>query len=132
MELRFLTLSEVLELHATRIERYGGSFGVRDPCLLQSALEMPRAMFGGQFLHDDLFDKASAYLFHLVQNHAFIDGNKRVGLAAALSFLDINGVEIIADEDALTEMVLSVAEGHLNKEAIAEFLRHNATPTDES
>ena len=84
-------------------------------------------MFGGQFLHEDLFDKASAYLFHLVQNHAFIDGNKRVGLAAALSFLDINGVEITADQDALTDMVLSVAEGHLNKEAIAEFLRRNAS-----
>ncbi len=126
MQPQFLTLEEVLELHATRIERYGGSFGVRDFGLLQSAIEMPRATFGGQFLHEDFFAMASAYLFHLVQNHPFIDGNKRVGLAAALSFLDINGIEIVADEDALTEMVLSVAEGHLNKEAIAEFLRRNA------
>ncbi|MDQ5822866.1 MAG: type II toxin-antitoxin system death-on-curing family toxin [Chloroflexota bacterium] len=127
MDTKFLTLEEVLELHATRIERYGGSFGVRDPGLLQSALEMPRAMFGGQYLHEDLFSMASAYLFHLVQNHAFIDGNKRIGLAAALSFLDINGVEIIADEDILYEMVLSVAEGLKNKEAIAEFLREHAS-----
>ncbi|HEX8229782.1 MAG TPA: type II toxin-antitoxin system death-on-curing family toxin [Chloroflexia bacterium] len=127
MDTKFLTLEEVLELHATRIERYGGSFGVRDPGLLQSALEMPRAMFGGQYLHEDLFSMASAYLFHLVQNHAFIDGNKRIGLAAALSFLDINGVEVIADEDILYEMVLSVAEGLTNKEAIAEFLRKHAS-----
>ncbi len=119
MQARFLTLEEVLELHATRIERYGGSFGVRDPGLLQSALEQPRAMFGGQFLHEDIYAMAAAYLFHLVQNHAFIDGNKRIGLAAALSFLDINGIEIDADEDALTEMVLSVAEGQIDKEAIA-------------
>ena len=84
-------------------------------------------MFGGQYLHEDLFSMASAYLFHLVQNHAFIDGNKRIGLAAALSFLDINGVEVIADEDILYEMVLSVAEGLTNKEAIAEFLRKHAS-----
>ncbi|HEX8596965.1 MAG TPA: type II toxin-antitoxin system death-on-curing family toxin [Chloroflexia bacterium] len=127
MDPKFLTLEEVLELHATRIERYGGSFGVRDPGLLQSALEMPRAMFSGQYLHEDLFAMASAYLFHLVQNHAFIDGNKRIGLAAALSFLDINGIEIIADEDTLYAMVLSVAEGLTNKGTITEFLREHAS-----
>lgn len=84
-------------------------------------------MFSGQYLHEDLFAMASAYLFHLVQNHAFIDGNKRIGLAAALSFLDINGIEIIADEDTLYAMVLSVAEGLTNKGTITEFLREHAS-----
>jgi death-on-curing protein len=118
-----------MELHKTRIEEYGGSLGVRDVGLLQSALEMPRAMFGGQFLHEDLFEMAAAYLYHLVQNHAFIDGNKRVGLAAALSFLYINGFDVIADENELTELVLSVAEGKTDKTVISDFLRRNSVQT---
>lgn len=129
MQPKFLTLQEVMELHKTRIEEYGGSLGVRDVGLLQSALEMPRAMFGGQFLHEDLFEMAAAYLYHLVQNHAFIDGNKRVGLAAALSFLYINGFDVIADENELTELVLSVAEGKTDKTVISDFLRRNSVQT---
>ncbi len=71
---------------------------------------------------------AAAYLFHLVENHAFIDGNKRAGLYAALAFLDKNGIEVIADEDETADMVLEVAQGRLGKAEIAEFLRQNALP----
>ncbi len=87
---------------------------------------MPKATFGGSFLHEGLFVMAAAYLFHLVQNHAFIDGNKRIGLYAALAFLDKNGIEVVAEEDEAANMVLLVAQGQLGKEAIADFLRRNA------
>jgi death on curing protein len=74
---RFLDLVEVLEIHQSRIDRYGGSPGVRDLGLLQSAVAQSSAGFGGEFLHSDLYEMAAAYLFHVARNHPFIDGNKR-------------------------------------------------------
>src|SRR6266702_1459663 len=90
----FLTTDQVLEIHSDQIARYGGMAGVRDLGLLQSALAQPQATFGGQLLHADLFEMAAAYLFHLVQNHPFVDGNKRVGAVAAIVFLLTNGQDI--------------------------------------
>lgn len=123
MNVEFLSLQEVIEVHRDQIERYGGSLGVRDMGLLQSAVAMPMAQFGGQFLHGDLFEMAAAYLFHLVQNHPFIDGNKRVGAASAAVFLLLNDCELTAPEDAYADLVLSVAQGQMQKSAIAEFFR---------
>ena len=76
----FLTLEEVREIHIDQIERYGGGPGIRDISLLQSAIAMPAAGFGEQYLHGDLFEMAAAYLFHLVQNHPFVDGNKNLAI----------------------------------------------------
>jgi death on curing protein len=123
VEITFLTLQEAVEIHRDQIERYGGSEGVRDFGLLQSALAMPMAQFGGEFLHSDMHEMAAAYLYHLVQNHPFIDGNKRVGAAAALVFLSMNELEMTADEDAYADLVLSVARGETKKSAVAEFIR---------
>ena len=82
----FLTLDEVLEIHRDQIERYGGAAGIRDLGLLQSALAQPSATFGGQYLHADLHEMAAAYLYHLVQNHPFLDGNKStIGMPLWLS-----------------------------------------------
>ena len=119
----FLTLDEVLAIHQDQIMRYGGTPGVRDLGLLQSALAQPCATFGGQFLHANLMEMAAAYLFHLVQNHPFIDGNKRVGLVATLVFLEFNGKEIDAPDADLENLVLSVAQGQANKTAISSFLQ---------
>ena len=121
----FLNLSEVLRIHRDQIERYGGEPGTRDLGLLQSALAMPAAGFGGRFLHNDLFEMAAAYLFHITRNHPFVDGNKRTGAACALVFLELNNVEIDASEDALVEMVVAVAEGRTKKDAIADFFRRH-------
>lgn len=121
----FLSLSEVLEIHRDQIERYGGDSGLRDLGLLQSALAMPAAGFGGRYLHNDLYEMAAAYLFHTTQNHPFIDGNKRTGVVAAIVFLFLNGVEFNADETELERIVLGVAEGKVGKDAVAEFFRHN-------
>src|SRR5438128_11544386 len=107
----FLTLDEVLAIHRDQIARYGGAPGIHDPGLLQSALAQPQAGFGGQFLHTDLFEMAAAYLFHIVQNHPFIDGNKRVGAVSAIVFLRMNNQDINATEDELEALVLTLAQG---------------------
>lgn len=123
MEPLFLTLDEVLEIHRDEIERHGGILGVRDNGLLESAVAAPQSGFGGHYLHGDFYEMAAAYLFHLVQNHPFLDGNKRVGAAAALVFLTMNGVETKMTNQALVDMVLAVANGKMDKPAIAEFFR---------
>ncbi len=122
----FLRVDEILRIHQDQIERYGGDPSIRDAGLLLSAVAMPRASFGGEALHQDLFEIAAAYLFHLAQNHPFVDGNKRTATVAALVFLEINGVEIDADEDALVELVMAVASGKADKTQIAEFFRRHA------
>lgn len=82
---------------------------------------MPAAGFGGRYVHTDLYEMASAYLFHIVQNHPFVDGNKRTGAVAALVFLALNGIEIDADEEALEKMVLAVADSQAGKSTAGEF-----------
>lgn len=122
----FLTLDEVLGIHADQIRRYGGSPGLRDLGLLQSALGMPEATFEGEFLHGTLFEKAAAYLFHIARNHPFVDGNKRTALMCALVFLGLNGRRLEADADALYALVDGVAAGSVDKAEVAVFLRRNA------
>ena len=121
----FLNLNEVLHIHRDQIQRYGGEPGVRDIGLLQSAIAMPAAGFGGRFLHNDLFEMAAAYLFHIARNHPFVDGNKRTGAACALVFLELNDIEINVGEDDMVEMVTATAEGRATKEAIADFFRRH-------
>src|SRR5262245_390080 len=111
MEPVFLTLDEAIEIHRDQIARHGGSEGIRDLGLLNSALAMPMATFGGQFLHSDLYEIAAAYLFHLVKNHPFLDGNKRVGAVAANVFLFMNDVRFEPDQDKYTDLVLRVVTG---------------------
>jgi len=122
----FLDTADVLTLHADQVELYGGEHGLRDLGLLESAVAQARAAFGGQFLHNDLFEMAAAYLFHIVQNHPFIDGNKRAGTVAALVFLDLNGIEIDAPQGALYELTMAVATGKAAKADIADFFREHA------
>jgi death-on-curing protein len=118
----FLEVEEVLELHASQLEVYGGSSGLRDRGLLESAVAQPQASFGGQYVHDGLFEMAAAYLFHIVSNHAFVDGNKRTGLLCAIVFLDINGVSIERPSEALYELTMGVAEGRIGKASVAAQL----------
>ncbi|MDI6800525.1 MAG: type II toxin-antitoxin system death-on-curing family toxin [Thermodesulfovibrionales bacterium] len=82
-EIIFLTLAEVIDIHTDQIEKYGGSMGIRDKNLLYSAIAMPSASFYRTFLHSDIFEMAAAYVYHISQNHPFIDGNKRTALASA-------------------------------------------------
>lgn len=122
MKPRFLTLDEVLALHDDQIRRYGGSSSVRNIGLLQSAMGGAAATFGGAFLHDTLFEMSAAILYGICRNHPFVDGNKRTAVAAALTFLEMNGVEIDADEDDFYALVIGVAEGRVTRSGVAVFL----------
>ena len=122
----FLTVDIVLALHARQLERFGGGAGLRDRGLLESAVAQPQASFGGTFAHEGLFAMAAAYLFHLVSNHAFIDGNKRVGLLAAQVFLHLNGIVILGESEAFYALTMGVAEGRLDKSAVMAELERIA------
>jgi len=124
----FLSLDEVLEIHEQQIKRYGGASGLRDAAGLESAVATPQATFGGEFLHTSIPAMAAAYLFHLCQNHAFIDGNKRVGANSAVTFLLMNGWEPTFDENELVRLVLSVASGVLDKAGVIEAFESHSKP----
>ena len=119
----FLTLAEVIDIHANQIELYGGQKGVRDLGFLQSALAQPEASFAGQWLHEDIFLMTAAYAFHICQNHPFFDGNKRTALASALIFLELNNISIDDPQLKLLEATLNIAKGNLNKQQFAQILK---------
>jgi death-on-curing protein len=119
----FLTFDDILESHQNQIDTYGGSHGIRDIGLLESAIAQPEASYGGQYLHADIFEMAAAYLYHLVMNHPFVDGNKRVGLESALIFLEVNDALLDANDDELVDLVLKTTAGQVGKPEIAEFFR---------
>ena len=122
----FLTLDEVLSLHAEQIRLFGGSSEIRDIGLLHSAMGSVEATFGGAFLHETIFAMAAAYLYGICRNHPFIDGNKRTAVGAALTFLEMNGVEVDADEDAFYDLVIGVVEGRVSKASVTVFFEDHA------
>ena len=128
MDPLFLSLDEVLEMHQQQTDRYGGSPGIRDSGGLQSALATPQATFGGEYLHPSIPAMAAAYLFHICQNHAFVDGNKRVGANAAVTFLLMNDWEPDFEPDELAELVLSVASGVVDKAALTALFEQHCRP----
>lgn len=116
----------MLHIHLRVIEEFGGDAGLRDRGLLESAVAMPQATFGGHYLHVELADKAAAYHYHLCSNHPFVDGNKRVAVAAAEVFLLVNGFELGATDDELEEITMRVAEGQISKEQVVGFFSQHA------
>ncbi len=123
---QFLRLEDVLYLHKIQIERFGGSHGVRSMALLQSAVGMPEASFNGAYLHATLHEIASAYFYHLVMNHPFVDGNKRIGALAADVFLDINGINLVVGEAEFERLTLDTAKGKVDKSQIAVFFKKHS------
>ncbi len=119
----FLGIDRVLRLHRSLITHYGGTDGIRDVSLLHSAVSQPEASSGGSFLHAFPFEIAAAYLFHIVQNHPFLDGNKRTGAAAAVVFLEMNDISLVGDEEGLVDITMHAATGQASKRDIAEFFR---------
>jgi death on curing protein len=126
----FLSVEHVLVIHRRSIEEFGGDPSVRDQGLLESAVAMPAAQFGGAFLHDTVPAMAAAYLFHLCRNHPFVDGNKRTALASAEVFLLLNGMRFDARNDALEELTLGVAASRVSKEQTIAFFLSHAVPED--
>lgn len=126
MEPIFLGLEKILEIHQIQIKEFGGSQGLRDIGMLQSATAMPAAQFGGRYLHSDLYEMAAAYLYHITLNHPFVDGNKRVAVMAADIFLLMNGVLLTAGEEDVVDLGLKVAQRKLEKPEIAAFFRKHS------
>jgi len=130
MEPLFLSVDEVLELHREATDRYGGSAGIRDTSLLESAVFTPAQSMGGHYLHRSIPQMAAAYLFHIVSNHPFIDGNKRTGAFASEVFLDMNGWTLDVDDDTFEALVRGVAAGQFRKERVIEFFERYARPSE--
>jgi len=118
----FLTLEDVLTIHRDQIDRYGGTYELRDEGLLKSALAMPTAQFGGAYLHETPAEMAGAYLYHLACNHPFVDGNKRVAAVAARVFLMLNGYRFDPPPEDFERLVLAVASAKLSKEEVSIFI----------
>lgn len=121
----FLCVEDVVEIHTRMLDRYGGNAGLRDEGLLRSAVAMPQAGFGGEYVHPDVPSMAAAYLFHLAKNHPFIDGNKRVAAQAAHAFLLLNGLEFTEafTDESLVETTLAVAAGEMSKDRLTTIFR---------
>jgi len=114
-----------LIFHKRLILDYGGLDGLRDEGLLESALAQPEATMFGSELHQNIFEMAAAYGYHLCQNHPFIDGNKRIAFVVMDTFLRFNGWEMVADEEAIYVLMLALASGEVDKPQLAEWLRGN-------
>ncbi|MCP6757846.1 MAG: type II toxin-antitoxin system death-on-curing family toxin [Fischerella sp. CENA71] len=121
--MRYLTLEEILELYQRIIEQSGGSTGISNLNGLESAIAQPQMTFAGEELYPSIVEKAVALGFSLINNHPFIDGNKRIGHAAMEVFLILNGLEINAAVDEQEQVILKVASGELGREEFIEWLR---------
>lgn len=119
---RFVELVQVLAIHFRQIEAFGGSHGIRDQGLLESALAQPQMTFGDDFLHPTIPEQAAAYLFHIAKNHPFIDGNKRTAFAGVITFLELNGYQLHLSQELAFQLVLQVATGTILKEELALYL----------
>jgi death-on-curing protein len=119
---RFLTLGEVVELHRRLVVQTGGATSLRDLNGLESAVAQPRMSAGGADAYPTLAAKAAALGFSLIQNHPFVDGNKRVGHAAMATFLLLNGFELQASVDEAEDLVLGVASGTLGRPELAAWI----------
>jgi death-on-curing protein len=120
--MHYLTVDEVLVIYDRIIRESGGGIGIRDIGALKSAVAQPRMIFGGEELYATLTEKAAALGFSLIQNHPFVDGNKRTGHAAMELFLVLNGYEITATEDEQYDVILKVAAGEIRREAFTTWL----------
>ena len=121
--MNFLDKKTIIAFHQDLVEKYGGSPGVRDEGLLESALAQPQASFGGDYVHENIFRMAAAYGFHLCKNHPFFDGNKRTALVAMYTFLYVNGYHLEADKKSLYAVVIDLANGTIDKENLADYLK---------
>jgi death on curing protein len=119
---KFLTISQVLDIHQRQIQRFGGTNGVRDEGLLDSALAQPQATFGGELLHPTIGEQAAAYLYHLAMNHPFIDGNKRTAFAVMDTFITLNGYSLNLSQEQAYNLVIRVVQKEISKEELSGFL----------
>jgi death on curing protein len=121
-EVTFLTLEQILLIHQDQIDRYGGSEGLRNLPLLESAIQRPQTTFSGNELYPTVFDKAAALMHLLILNHPFVDGNKRCGITAGLVFLELNGWRVKVVPKTIVPLVIRVATKKMNIDKLARWL----------
>ena len=128
--IRYLSVEQVERIHERQIEVFGGASGLRDRGSLEAAAARPSMTFGGEDLYPDLASKSAALLHSLVANHAFVDGNKRVGVATAEVFLLVNGWQILATDEDLEKLTLQVARGEIEAEELTVWIRQRLRSLD--
>jgi death-on-curing protein len=126
----YLSVDQILQIHEAQIQRFGGSAGLRDRGALESAVARPAMTFGGEDLYPDVPSKTAALMHSLVMNHAFVDGNKRLGITAAELFLRLNEYRLEASNPELEELTLTVAKGELDAEVLAIWFRQRISRED--
>lgn len=122
---KFVDIEQAIAIHKFLIEKYGGSLGLRDKGLLESALAQPQASFFGESLHPTIAEQAAAYLYHICKNHPFIDGNKRAAFGVMIAFLEVNNCSLNLANNQLYNLVLDVAESKIDKLQLIEAIRQN-------
>ncbi|BAY78036.1 death-on-curing family protein [Nostoc linckia NIES-25] len=122
---KFIEKQDVLSIHSKQINLYGGLLGIRDEGLLESAISQPQATFGGEFLHPTIFEQAAAYLFHITNNHAFVDGNKRTAFDVMVTFLNLNDYELNMTLKEAEELTIKVSDNKVSKEELIEVLKNH-------
>ena len=120
--MKTLSKRQVLLLHSSLIEAFGGSDGIRDEGLLESALASPFQTFGGEPVYPSVQSKAAQLGFGLIRNHPFVDGNKRIGAHVMLVFLELNGIELHYDQQELIDIILSVASGETDRQGLLQWI----------
>jgi len=128
--MRYLTISEILQMYRFVMETSGGTFGVFSLDMLESSIAQPRATFGGKELYPTVVEKAAALGFSLIMNHPFVDGNKRIGHAAMEVFLVMNGYEIVASVGEQEGIVLHLAAGKIDRDAFVRWLKQHIKPLE--
>jgi len=124
--MKYLTLEDVLLLHYLSIKKSGGSHGLRDTGLLDAAVHRPQATFGGIDLYPTIFDKAGALCHSLIKNHAFVDGNKRTSLLAAMTMLELNGYIFSCPQKELVSFVLKIDNENISSDGITAWLKSHS------
>jgi len=122
---KYLSLEQVIEAHSVLVDRYGGSHGIRDEGLLESAVFRPRGIVFGQEAYPDFFEKCAVLGYALIQNHPFVDGNKRTGFASMHLMLLMNGYDLASSTKMEVEMTEKVASGKMKETEIAIWLEKN-------
>jgi death-on-curing protein len=128
---KFLSQTVVLKIHERQIERFGGTPGIRDEGLLESALAQPQVTFGGELLHTTIYEQAAAYLYHIAMNHPFIDGNKRTAFAAMDTFLRLNGYSLNLTDEQAYRLVMQVAQGRMSKAEVSTYLEQSVVDSSD-
>ena len=118
----FFEYEQVVKIHRSLIEKTGGMGGIRDAQLLDSALKTPFQTFGGNNLYPDILDKASQLCYSLIENHPFVDGNKRIGVHLMLLFLKLNNIEVNYSQQELIDFGLDIASGKMSKNDIKGWI----------